>query len=187
MSRQSKDPVQKCHSDPGAASTTGTPCSPGKRIPRRLVPGIPSSSNTRKCVLTLDGYSYVIGEYRITIRLELYLSYSEIGGWIADGEGKSEEEFLCLSFRTRNGVARTNVWMLRAGSLEAKVSRKLGDDSCGSTSAACCFSLLRYFVPSPRVRFRGSLRLVCKNNQKFIAGYVHATTRLRTVSPLYAT
>lgn len=71
MSRQSKDPVQKCHSDPGAASTGGTPCSPGKRISRRLVPGIPSSSNTRKCVLTLDGYSYVIGEYWITIRLEL--------------------------------------------------------------------------------------------------------------------
>ncbi|XP_054004454.1 dual specificity calcium/calmodulin-dependent 3',5'-cyclic nucleotide phosphodiesterase 1-like isoform X1 [Hylaeus anthracinus] len=60
MSRQSKDPVQKCHSDPGAASAPGTPCSPGKRISRRLVPGIPSSSNTRKCVLTLDGYSYVI-------------------------------------------------------------------------------------------------------------------------------
>ncbi|XP_031836503.1 dual specificity calcium/calmodulin-dependent 3',5'-cyclic nucleotide phosphodiesterase 1 isoform X2 [Nomia melanderi] len=60
MSRQSKDPVQKCHSDPGAVSTAGTPCSPGKRISRRLVPGIPSSSNTRKCVLTLDGYSYVI-------------------------------------------------------------------------------------------------------------------------------
>ncbi|KOX76231.1 hypothetical protein WN51_11560 [Melipona quadrifasciata] len=76
MSRQSKDPVQKCHSDPGAASTASTPCSPGKRISRRLVPGIPSSSNTRKCVLTLDGYSYVIGEYRVTIRLELYLSSS---------------------------------------------------------------------------------------------------------------
>ncbi|XP_076628857.1 dual specificity calcium/calmodulin-dependent 3',5'-cyclic nucleotide phosphodiesterase 1A isoform X6 [Colletes latitarsis] len=60
MSRQSKDPVQKCHSDPGGASAAGTPCSPGKRISRRLVPGIPSSANTRKCVLTLDGYSYVI-------------------------------------------------------------------------------------------------------------------------------
>ncbi|XP_034196328.1 dual specificity calcium/calmodulin-dependent 3',5'-cyclic nucleotide phosphodiesterase 1A isoform X6 [Osmia lignaria lignaria] len=60
MSRQSKDPVQKCHSDPGAASTDGTPCSPGKRISRRIVPGIQTSSNTRKCVLTLDGYSYVI-------------------------------------------------------------------------------------------------------------------------------
>lgn len=71
MSRQSKDPVQKCHSDPGAASTAGTPCSPGKRISRRLVPGIPTSSNTRKCVLTLDGYSYVIGEYRTPIRAGL--------------------------------------------------------------------------------------------------------------------
>ncbi|XP_076288767.1 dual specificity calcium/calmodulin-dependent 3',5'-cyclic nucleotide phosphodiesterase 1-like isoform X3 [Lasioglossum baleicum] len=65
MSRQSKDPVQKCHSDPGAVSAAGTPCSPGKRISRRLVPGIPSSSNTRKCVLTLDGYSYVIGKSAI--------------------------------------------------------------------------------------------------------------------------
>ncbi|KZC10588.1 hypothetical protein WN55_00340 [Dufourea novaeangliae] len=74
MSRQSKDPVQKCHSDPGAASTPGTPCSPGKRISRKLVPGIPSSSNTRKCVLTLDGYSYVIGEYGTTIRVELLSS-----------------------------------------------------------------------------------------------------------------
>ncbi|EZA60092.1 hypothetical protein X777_13917 [Ooceraea biroi] len=59
MSRPGKDPVQKCHSDPGAVSTS---CSPGKRISRRQVPCIPSSPNTRKCVLTLDGYSYVIGE-----------------------------------------------------------------------------------------------------------------------------
>ncbi|XP_020295324.1 calcium/calmodulin-dependent 3',5'-cyclic nucleotide phosphodiesterase 1-like isoform X3 [Pseudomyrmex gracilis] len=56
MSRPGKDPVQKCHSDPGAASTS---CSPSKRVSRR-VPCIPSSPNTRKCVLTLDGYSYVI-------------------------------------------------------------------------------------------------------------------------------
>ncbi|KAL2713950.1 hypothetical protein V1478_016507 [Vespula squamosa] len=59
-SRQSKDPVQKCHSDPGAGSTPGTSYSPTKRISRKQVPGIPSSANTRKCVLTLDGYSYVI-------------------------------------------------------------------------------------------------------------------------------
>ncbi|XP_025152402.1 calcium/calmodulin-dependent 3',5'-cyclic nucleotide phosphodiesterase 1A isoform X7 [Harpegnathos saltator] len=57
MSRPSKDPVQKCHSDPGAA---GASCSPSKRISRRHVPCIPTSPNTRKCVLTLDGYSYVI-------------------------------------------------------------------------------------------------------------------------------
>ncbi|XP_011163460.1 calcium/calmodulin-dependent 3',5'-cyclic nucleotide phosphodiesterase 1 isoform X4 [Solenopsis invicta] len=57
MSRPGKDPVQKCHSDPGAA---GSSCSPSKRISRRQVPCIPSSPNTRKCVLTLDGYSYVI-------------------------------------------------------------------------------------------------------------------------------
>ncbi|XP_011065245.1 PREDICTED: calcium/calmodulin-dependent 3',5'-cyclic nucleotide phosphodiesterase 1A isoform X4 [Acromyrmex echinatior] len=57
MSRPGKDPVQKCHSDPGA---TGSSCSPNKRISRRQVPCIPSSPNTRKCVLTLDGYNYVI-------------------------------------------------------------------------------------------------------------------------------
>ncbi|KAF7391057.1 hypothetical protein HZH66_009537 [Vespula vulgaris] len=61
-SRQSKDPVQKCHSDPGAGSTPGTSYSPTKRISRKQVPGISSSANTRKCVLTLDGYSYVIGK-----------------------------------------------------------------------------------------------------------------------------
>ncbi|KYM98532.1 hypothetical protein ALC62_10751 [Cyphomyrmex costatus] len=59
MSRPGKDPVQKCHSDPGA---TGSSCSPSKRISRRQVPCVPSSPNTRKCVLTLDGYNYVIGE-----------------------------------------------------------------------------------------------------------------------------
>ncbi|XP_072758359.1 dual specificity calcium/calmodulin-dependent 3',5'-cyclic nucleotide phosphodiesterase 1A isoform X5 [Anoplolepis gracilipes] len=57
MSRPGKDPVQKCHSDPGA---DGASCSLNKRISRRQVPCIPSSPNTRKCVLTLDGYSYVI-------------------------------------------------------------------------------------------------------------------------------
>ncbi|XP_043493240.1 calcium/calmodulin-dependent 3',5'-cyclic nucleotide phosphodiesterase 1-like isoform X6 [Polistes fuscatus] len=60
-SRQSKDPVQKCHSDPGAGTNPpGTSYSPAKRISRKQVHGIPSSANTRKCVLTLDGYSYVI-------------------------------------------------------------------------------------------------------------------------------
>ncbi|XP_070154353.1 dual specificity calcium/calmodulin-dependent 3',5'-cyclic nucleotide phosphodiesterase 1A isoform X7 [Polyergus mexicanus] len=57
MSRPGKDPVQKCHSDPGAA---GASCSLSKRISRRQVPCVSSSPNARKCVLTLDGYSYVI-------------------------------------------------------------------------------------------------------------------------------
>lgn len=68
MSRQNKDPVHKCHSDPGASSGAVTPASPyvaGKRISRRhVLPSLIGSSATRKCVLTLDGYSYVIGEYQ---------------------------------------------------------------------------------------------------------------------------
>ncbi|XP_071561068.1 dual specificity calcium/calmodulin-dependent 3',5'-cyclic nucleotide phosphodiesterase 1-like isoform X1 [Temnothorax nylanderi] len=57
MSRPGKDTVQKCHSDPGASNPS---CSPSKRISQRQVPCIPSLPNTRKCVLTLDGYNYVI-------------------------------------------------------------------------------------------------------------------------------
>lgn len=44
-----KETVHKCHSDPG-----------GSQGPRRLRSG-------RKCVLTLDGYSYVIGECVINV------------------------------------------------------------------------------------------------------------------------
>lgn len=101
MSRQSKDPVQKCHSDPDAASTGGTPCSPGKRISRRLVPGIPSSSNTRKCVLTLDGYSYVIGEYGTSIRSKLLSSSRVVKGSLE----KERKEAARLISRSRWGGA----------------------------------------------------------------------------------
>lgn len=63
MSRQNKDPVQKCHSDPGAASASEDASYAGcKRISRRHVHNAVGSPATRKCVLTLDGYSYVIGE-----------------------------------------------------------------------------------------------------------------------------
>ena len=68
MSRQNKDPVHKCHSDPGAGggATTSvvTAYAASKRISRRhVLPSLIGSTATRKCVLTLDGYSYVIGEY----------------------------------------------------------------------------------------------------------------------------
>lgn len=50
-----KELVHKCHSDPGGGRALGT-------VPRghrhRSVSGA-----LRKCVLTLDGYSYVIGLY----------------------------------------------------------------------------------------------------------------------------
>ncbi|XP_043271075.1 calcium/calmodulin-dependent 3',5'-cyclic nucleotide phosphodiesterase 1A-like isoform X8 [Venturia canescens] len=64
MSRQNKDPIHKCHSDPGAGDRNITPISSHtsyKRISRRhVLPSLIGSSATRKCVLTLDGYNYVI-------------------------------------------------------------------------------------------------------------------------------
>lgn len=68
MSRQNKDPVHKCHSDPGASGGDSiapvTPYASNKRISRRhVLPSLVGSPATRKCVLTLDGYSYVIGEF----------------------------------------------------------------------------------------------------------------------------
>lgn len=50
---QEKEAVHKCHSDPGGGVP---PAGPSRRL--RSISGHPS----RKCVLTLDGYSYVIGE-----------------------------------------------------------------------------------------------------------------------------
>lgn len=49
----SKDLVRKCPSDPGKIV--------GSRMGIRTAVRNPLSGATRKCVLTLDGYSYVIG------------------------------------------------------------------------------------------------------------------------------
>lgn len=49
-----KEAVHKCHSDPGGGS---------RRFRSTSGPG----PSTRKCVLTLDGYSYVIGTWIIII------------------------------------------------------------------------------------------------------------------------
>lgn len=57
---RAKDLVHKCPSDPGkiGISTIG---SSTRTLHTRSVRN-PSGATTRKCVLTLDGYSYVIGE-----------------------------------------------------------------------------------------------------------------------------
>jgi hypothetical protein len=70
MSRQTKDLVHKCHSDPGQQASVSGCSAVNKRnldssslaaavTGARHVTRLPT---TRKCVLTLDGYSYVIGE-----------------------------------------------------------------------------------------------------------------------------
>ncbi|CAK1544246.1 unnamed protein product [Leptosia nina] len=46
-----KELVHKCHSDPGGGRALGAPRGPRHRS---------VSGALRKCVLTLDGYSYVI-------------------------------------------------------------------------------------------------------------------------------
>lgn len=51
---RAKDIVHKCNSDPGGITQKQSAIIRSIRYP--------SGSNTRKCVLTLDGYSYVIGE-----------------------------------------------------------------------------------------------------------------------------
>lgn len=50
-----KELVHKCHSDPGGGQALGA-------VPRTLRHRSASGA-PRKCVLTLDGYSYVIGVY----------------------------------------------------------------------------------------------------------------------------
>lgn len=53
-----KDLVHKCNSDPGGITNNrNSPCIRAVKYP---IAGV-----TRKCVLTLDGYSYVIGKFII--------------------------------------------------------------------------------------------------------------------------
>ncbi|XP_055681495.1 dual specificity calcium/calmodulin-dependent 3',5'-cyclic nucleotide phosphodiesterase 1-like isoform X7 [Lutzomyia longipalpis] len=56
--RTSKDLVHKCNSDPGGERTSGSSSQFGSVLSRSLRHH--TGTVTRKCVLTLDGYSYVI-------------------------------------------------------------------------------------------------------------------------------
>lgn len=59
--RPGKDLVHKCNSDPGGDRMSGSSVSMlGSTLSRSLRHH--TGGVTRKCVLTLDGYSYVIGE-----------------------------------------------------------------------------------------------------------------------------
>lgn len=56
---RAKDLVHKCHSDPGGGRAL-VPA--GAVAPPRPVRHRSTGGSARRCVLTLDGYSYVIGE-----------------------------------------------------------------------------------------------------------------------------
>lgn len=57
---RAKDLVHKCHSDPGGGRTLVAPGAGA--APPRPVRHRSTGGSARRCVLTLDGYSYVIGE-----------------------------------------------------------------------------------------------------------------------------
>ena len=56
---RAKDLVHKCPSDPGKVTAQ-------RQLHTRSV-RYPSGATTRKCVLTLDGYSYVIGKELLNV------------------------------------------------------------------------------------------------------------------------
>lgn len=66
QSGKAKDLVHKCHSDPGKIVAS-------RNVSRTVRYPLATGGATRKCVLTLDGYSYVIGKTKF---ISLHLSCS---------------------------------------------------------------------------------------------------------------
>lgn len=62
-----KELVHKCHSDPGGGRALGS----NPRMHRHRS----ASGAAKKCVLTLDGYSYVIGKYVFFFVLHIFPFY----------------------------------------------------------------------------------------------------------------
>lgn len=80
---RTKDVVHKCHSDPGGGrALVSAGAGAGTGAPPRPVRHRSTGGSARRCVLTLDGYSYVIGELLLFFTLKLHKRGSEASNFL---------------------------------------------------------------------------------------------------------